>query len=411
MMTPFNQALYEAVRRCFPDVSYTKRFDFLPMFRLERGVLSTSAPLEIARAYKLSTEVVSQALANELESLLGVRFESARGYLMCSQMSFGMFYPETVVEPEDANVADEIHEYSCIIPDARVPEYVRLRLIARLVLQGFMATSFGRRVRLSLHPYVSSITETPADCVKLFEEVVLSQHKDSAPMTARGNFLATGLFGETTKLIVTSHQYYQLLSPDNREEFNRARVAGVNCVIPHDGWLISRDRALSSLLDSKFLEQTLRDTAQAQKWTEFLFHLGGAVPSGDLDPNVALFDECASPLWSLRLLLERFNRFEEVSSLPPKMAVQIPEGRRIDTLEPGRVAGFLMPRYVAMTVNSYTLSDFVTMFEGFTDWGHRLINTPRVRLIKDAKRDLSAEEWYLVAGLQQGLSSILPLAA
>ena len=410
-MTPFNQALYEAVTRCFPDVSYTKRFDFFPMFRLERGILSTSAPLEIARAYKLSTEVVSKALANELESLLGVRFESARGYLMCSQMSFGLFYPETVVMPDDANAVDEINEYSCVIPDARVPEYVRLRLIARLILQGLVATSFGRRVRLSLHPYVSSITETPADCVKLFAEVILLQRKDSSPMRARGDFLATGLFGETTKLIVTSHQYYQLLSSDNREEFNRARIAGVNCFIPHDGWLISRDRALSSLLDSKFLGQTLQDIAQAKKWKEFLFHLAGAVPSGDFDPNVALFDECASPLWSLRLLLDRFDRFGDVSSIPPKMAAQIPESRRIDTLEPGNVAGFLMPRYVAMTVNSYSLSDFVTIFEDFIDWGHRLINTPRMRLIKDAQKDLSAEEWYLVAGLQQGLSSILPLAA
>jgi hypothetical protein len=416
-MTLLNQLLRDAVNASFPKISLENNFRFVPMFSYQRGLLSSSAPLAIAKAQRISFEQVAEVLIEYLESNVSLKFYSARGYIVCSQMPFSMFYPHALqcfpLEEVSRKASELVNyeEYCCVVPDGRVPSYVSLRLIARVMCQAVLATSYGRSVRVSLHPLVSEVVETPSDCVALFSRVILSLFEgDGQSRWSRRPFLAHGLQTDATKVVVTSHGYYQLLSAEEREEVNRARKSGACINMPPDGWLISRDRALSSLLDRESLSMTIQAVSSAQKWKEFLFHMASAVPSGDLDPSVALFDECASPLWSLHLLQERFYLYAKSMELPKDISERVSSDQSVCAAESLGAVGFLMSSYVNATIEHGSFDEFATLLEDFIDWGHKVINTPRMRGVKCAYQDFTADDWYLVAGLQQGLSSILLLA-
>ena len=416
-MTLLNQVLCDAVKASFPKISLENHFRFEPMFSYQKGLLSSSAPLAIAKAQRISSEQVAEVLIEYLESNVSLKFYSVRGYIVCSQMPFSLFYPHALqcfpIEEVSRKASELVNygEYCCVVPDERVPSYVSLRLIARIMFQAVLKTSYGRAIRVSLHPFVSQIMETPSDCVSLFSRVVLSLFEGNGRFCgSRRPFLAHGLQTDATKVVVTSYGYYQLLSAEEREEVNRARKSGACINMPPDGWLISRDRALSSLLERESLSMTIEAVSRTQKWKEFLFHMASAVPSGDLDPSVALFDECASPLWSLRLLQERFRRYAKSMELPDDISERVSPNQSVCAAESMSAVGFLMSSYVNASIEHGSLDEFATLLEDFIDWGHKLINTPRMRAIKRADQDFTPDDWYLVAGLQQGLSSILPLA-
>ncbi len=416
-MTLLDQVLCDAVKAGFPKLSFGDDCRFEPMFSPQKGLFSSSAPLEIAKVQRISSEQVAEVLIKYLEANLPLKFHCLRGYIVCSQMPFPLFYSHALECIQLGEVSRKAskdrkkEEYCCLVPDQRVPNYVSLRLIARVMLQAVLATSYGRAVTVSLHPLVSQVMDTPSDCVALFSRVVLSLFEDDGQTcSSRRPFLAHGLQTDATKVVVTSHGYYQLLSAVEREEVNRARKSGACINMPPDGWLISRDRALSSLLERESLSMTIEAVSKAQKWKEFLFHMAGSVPSGDLDPFVALFDEFASPVWSLHLLQERFYRYAKSIELPDDLPERVSSNQWVSVRESLGAVGFLMSNYVSASIEKGKSDEFVTLLEDFIDWGHKLINTPRMRAIKRADQDFTPDDWYLVAGLQQGLSSILPLA-
>jgi hypothetical protein len=183
--------------------------------------------------------------------------------------------------------------------------------------------------------------------------------------------------------------------------------------MPADGWLLSRDRALSEILAPKALGRVIDQVRQTEPqgrsgWRRLLFHLASSTPSGDFDPAVALFDECASPLWSIQALLSRFQRF---SGIAPQLSSRDELAQCIREVEPYRklvLSGLFFPVYTARAVLHNEIDAWCGAFERLAREGHAFINAPSTRMYLEKMRgdDTCAQ---IAAGLGFGLSCIVPL--
>jgi hypothetical protein len=182
----------------------------------------------------------------------------------------------------------------------------------------------------------------------------------------------------------------------------------MSLVMPADGWLLSRDRALSEVLQSGALGKVVSRLHSYDAWYHFLFHAASTIPSGDFDPAVALFEEAASPLWNLRVLVERYQRFGNGYALPlVKSSVE----RLIDELPEPRelvVRPLLLPGYCAQAIGNADVGPLCEALERTAQAGHAFINTPETRLALERKA-LNSNTGKIAAGLGFGLSCILPL--
>jgi hypothetical protein len=418
-MTPLDEALGEALRSSFPGVNFEADLGFRPMFSLSRGLLSSSVLLRVAQQEKIPTEDAAKILIGLLERRLPVQLTSARGYLICRDLPIGLLrhYSTRFIDGADLTcdglktTNQAVPQYCCMVPDSRIPAYARLRLVSRLVMLSYLSVSYGRPVRMLLHPFISKVVRNKQECLEVFSSVVGMILAQGGEATLEHNdCFDQDMFGEETKLILTSHAYYELLSEKSRAELNTARESGTMVVMPADGWLLSRDRSLSNLLSPESLQNYVHEIAKAGRWDMFLFHSAGTVSSGDFDPAVALFDECASPLWSLRLLVERFNRVFTGWQIPENVSCALSENHRITTQDAEGLRGVFMGRYIDLALKFGVIDDFMEILEAFVRCGHRLVNTPHIRSLERSMEDCTEQERYLLTGLGCGLSTILPLA-
>lgn len=418
-MTPLDEALGEALKDTFPGVSFDADMRFRPMFSLSRGVLSSSVLLRIAQQEKISTEDAARLLISSLEDRLPVQLTSARGYLICRDLPMGLLRHYSACSMNGGQLSsgglksasDMMPQYCCLVPDQRVPAYVRIRLVSRLIMLSYLSVSYRKPVRVLLYPLISKVVRSKLECLEVFSSAVgMILAEGDNPMLDHGVGADQDMFGVETTLILTSHAYYELLPEKTRGRLDGARKAGATVVMPPDGWLLSRDRSLSNLLSTESLRSYVQEIAKEGRWDMFLFHTAGTVPSGDFDPAVALFDECASPLWSLRLLIERFTRVFERWQIPVDVSSTLPENHRITTQDADGLRGVFMGYYIASVLEYGVVDDFMEALEAFVRSGHRLINSPRIRSLERGIEDCTEHERYLLTGLGCGLSTILPLA-
>lgn len=414
-----DDALDKALRENFPEVAFDNEMRFRPMFSLHRGLLSSSVLLRVAQTEKVSTEEVAQRLISCIELQLPVQLASARGYLVCRELPLGLLRHHMTRSLDEVQLSldsltpthESVMQYCCIVPDRRSPAYARLRLVSRILILTYLSVSYGRPVRVLLYPFVSKVVRSKKDCLELFSgaaDMILREGGD-ASLEDTG-YSDQDMFGTSTKFILTSHACYELMPKQIRDHLNRARKSGIMVAMPSDGWLLSRDRSLSNLLGPDSLRKHVQEIAEAGRWDMFLFHCAGTVASGDFDPAVALFDECASPLWNLRLLIERFEKIFKGSHMPADTGLNLPDHYRMTTQGTDGLRGFFMNHYIALTLQFGMIEDFMEVVEAFVNSGQRFINMPRIRSTERFMEDWTEEERYFFTGLGRGLSTILPLA-
>jgi hypothetical protein len=210
-------------------------------------------------------------------------------------------------------------------------------------------------------------------------------------------------------VVWTTHHYHDRLNPDIRSRLSRLRLDGAAQVImPADGWLLCRDRALSELLSCASLASTVKRIESDEGWLRFLVHTASTVASGDFDPAVALFEESSSPLWNVRLLRERFERFAAAYPLPISKETLGATCRTLAQRRVLMVTCMLLPIFIARAIARSEVGAFCAALERVGQGGHSFINEPRTRQ-ELARGQLSAESSEIAASVGFGISSILPL--
>jgi hypothetical protein len=409
-------ALRRVVEHLFPGVAVSHEAAFWPMYSIDTGELSTAAAIEVARATKCNAQVIADQIVSELRTQVDGEWRNDRGYIV----GWG-FKPEILLSEVDESVSAALQRVSagvcgasrrihCLIPDSTEPTYARIRLIARAAMQGLLAVLYEGRAELALHPLSARSISSAREVVGVFREAVLYVLAHESESRLEG-FVPAGVEpgSERTVTVWTTHHFHERLPTAVRNGLSQARVGElIRLVMPLDGWLRSRDRALLELLSCESLQRVVNRLTSEEGWYRFLFHAASTVPSGDFDPAVSLFEECSSPLWSLRLLMERFKRFSAVAPVPfSRERVE----QAIKTLTHERklsVQALLLPVYTARAVTHAEVAEWCEAIERICQRGHAFINAPRTRLALE-RGTLDEQSCEIAASLGFGLSSILPV--
>jgi hypothetical protein len=410
--------LSELIRRCvnreFPEVTLSPLASFWPMPSLSSGELSSRAAIEIARATKQNAVTVADRLIQVLSEQVKAQWRNDQGYIVCWGLAKDLFFAEVDSDVRaalarlGASADGNPREVWCLIPDSTTPAYARIRLLARASLQVLLTVVYEGRCRAHMHPCAAQTLTSVRGVVEIFREAVewILAHEGESRIDP---VVPSGEKDSPAKCSVwTTHHYHERFSRDVKGAFAAARKEGVALLMPADGWLLSRDRALSEVLHSSALAKVVARLTSHDAWYHFLFHAAGTIPSGDFDPAVALFEESSSPLWSLRVLVERYARFSDMLTLPlSKTTVAdlidaVPEPRELI------VRPLLLPAYCAQAIVRAELGAWCEAVERMAQRAHAFINTPETRLAV-ARKTFNSNTGKIAAGLGFGVSCILPL--
>lgn len=410
--------LERVVSDTFPGIKLSRDADFWPVPSLNDGELSSCAAIEIARATKQNAKQVADTIIASLAQSVAAEWRNDRGYIVCSALPL-----EALLGEVDSSVCDAIARLSeaspsadraiwCLIPDNTSPSYARIRVVARAAMQVFLSVAYTGVCDVCFYPCAARRVRCRSDVLGVFQEAVewILSHESEERLHVELPLIGNYVPGVRT-FVWTTHHYHDRLAPELRHQLATARSQGTMCpIMPADGWLLSRDRALSEILSSGSLSGTVQKLVTPDLWKRFLFHAGGRVPSGDFDPAVALFDEWASPLWSLHTLSERFKRFQGVWELPVRresileLIDVVPEPRELI------VASLLMSSFTARAIQRGEMAAWSEALERMTRQGHLFINSPQTRAaIQEGSLDSNSGK--IAAGLGFGISCILPLIA
>jgi hypothetical protein len=364
------------------------------MERIDRGEFSSSVALELARITKQRAEHIAERLMTEIREQVPVTLRCDSGYVVSidtpRDLVLSEVAPDTgtaLKDPALARRSGDFRVVRCILPDCTEPVYARVRLVARVMQQVFLTVTQEEGCDVFIDPLPAKRIRSRSEAVEFFSE----EHTLSANSRAS---------------VWTTHHYHERLPKALRLALSIAKKGGaIDLRMPIDAWLLSRDRALSGLLERSSLESVLNALTSEEAWLRFLFHAGSTVFSGDYDPAVALFDEFASPLYSVRLLVERYRRFagyfplpvttERVAGVVQTMSLE----RRL------ALRGLGMPIYTARAIALGEVAEWSVALEDFASRAHAFINSPRIRVCLEGGQ-ISGEVGEIVASLGFGLSSI-----
>jgi hypothetical protein len=413
-MSILSRFLREVVAQEFSGIQLPASAAFFPMYSLDLGELSTTAAVEIARITKQRAETIADRIISEMSKLIDATWRNDNGYIVCSSLATPILLSEiqpTVTRAIDVLESESVDSFAkplsvwCLLPDSTEPVYARMRILARTVIQGLLNVVYCGPTNLSFPPALGRLVRSQSEVLDLFCDginwILDHEHEDRLEVDLPED-------GERS-LIWTTHHYHDRLSASARDRLSRLRRSGSARVgIPSDGWLLSRDRALAKILAPEALRAVVRRLNGHDSWSRFLFHLASTTPSGDFDPAVALFDECASPLWSMRALIERFERFR--SGLPSELSLTA-LSQLIHRVERDRnlvLAGLFLPVYTARAIVHNELEAWCGVFERLAREGHAFINSPSTRLVLE-REPVDSNCLQIAAGLGFGISCILPL--
>lgn len=410
-MTTLNSALQASLSSRFPSVAVSRQGRFLPMLDLSKGELSSTAAIEVARALRGDATAIARQLISDITRQVAGDWTVVAGYLVLSDT------PPEILN-EEARSRDEIFSSSqshgegrpivCLVPDGTTPMYARLRIIACAGLQALLAVAFEGRCRLGFEPEDARVVSSSAEVVDLVRRAVERCLRNEAE-SRLGYELPSRLLNAGAPVTVwTSHHYHDRLSKLVKQSFVDARNAGEGALkIPSDGWLLSRERALSELLSTRSLESVVKRFSTKESWLRWIHHFASSVPSGDLDPSVSLYDERASPRWSLQVLLQRVGELvsPRVSGTGRDLITQVIGAplRERELL----IRSLFLPLLTERAIREGEVLAWSSVVEEFAARAHALLNSPafRVALNHDSA---SAQLMQINAGLVFGIVGILP---
>lgn len=419
-MSALTERLFQVLLEQYPECHVPPSVAFWPMAELDSGDLSSTAAIEIAKITKLRAEQVAERLIAGLGDNLGIKWRSDKGYIVCSNVPLPVIIDEvqeTVEAAIDTVRADGFLRQSpvnicCLLPDSTEPVYARLRVLARCVLQALLAVTYGERVRLRIDPLESVDLDSPQGAIESFRvavEWILNHDSEQRLEVVLPS-------SDACYTLWTTHHYHERLYNSIRKSLAEMRRAGtLQVTMPADGWLLSRDRALSEILAPQALRRVVDQIREVEQqgrdgWRRLLFHLASTTPSGDFDPAVALFDECASPFWSMQALVARFQRFSRVLPSMTKRTELFQYIRGVEAYRKLVLSGLLLPVYTARAILHNEVDTWCGAFERLAREGHTFINAPATRIYLEK---LGGDDGctQIAAGLGFGVSCIVPLVA
>jgi hypothetical protein len=402
-----------AASRLFPEIELSAAVNFAPMERIDRGEFSSSIALELARLTKERAEHIAERLMAEIRAELSVTLRCDSGYVVSLDTPRDLVLSEVSPGVEAAlsgaalvRRSEDFRTVRCMLPDCTEPVYARLRLVARVTQQAFLTVMFEDGCDVFIDPLPARRLRSQEDVLDLFRSAVayVIEHEGERRLDVSNEH---ALVARSRACVWTTHHYHERLSKTLRMALSVARKGGeIDLRMPMDAWLLSRDRVLAGLLDRGSLEGVIKGLTSDEAWLRFLFHAGSSVLSGDYDPAAALFDEFASPLYSLRLLVDRYRRFSEYFPIPVTFD-RVVKVLKLMTLE-RRLAlrALSMPMYSARAIALGEMAEWAVALEDFTSRAHAFINSPRIRLSME-QGEVSGAVGEIVASLGFGLSSIL----
>lgn len=413
-MSILTKRLLKLVSVEYPTIDLPKSARFLPMYSLDHGELSSTAAVEIAKATRQSAVAIADSLIAGLSKTSNAKWRNDNGYIVCSNVSKQELLSEVssgVGEAlgllgRDSAVNDYLDKgIWCLLPDNTEPVYARIRLLARAALQVLLIVNNGDRATFRVCPLQQREIKSDAELIDLFKEAVewILDHEGESRREVE-------IPDDNPPVAIwTSHHYHERLESRTVKAIANLRISGrTRVTMPEDGWLLSRDRALSEILSAKYLGRVVDKLSNRDLWARFLFHAASTTPSGDFDPAVALFDECSSPLWSARVLIERYSRFSGLLPLPvarEKMAELI---RGVEVYRNLLLSALFLPVYAARAIAHNEVEAWCEAFERLSREGHAFINAPATRLsLERGLQDETIRE--IAAGLGFGLSCIVSL--
>jgi len=410
-MSTLSHVLSESLRRRYPSVEVSPRARFLPMLDLSKGEVSSTAAIEVARILRGDALVIARDLVSDLERHVPGAWSVVAGYIVLTDT------PSHILR-EEAKVRDELFDGTrgrtdprtiiCLVPDSTTPVYARLRLIACSALQALLAVAFEGGCRLGFEPQPPCFVSTQDEVLDLAQDAVSRCFQSEGETRLSYVVPQEFLHRETPVVVWSAHHYHDRLSREVKQWFVEARNAGTGILkIPSDGWLLSRERALSELLSSSALERVVGRLSGREAWLRWIHHMASSIPSGDLDPAVALYDECASPRWTLQVLHQRV-----VQLVAP--SIKESERQLLDRVVsmPMRdrdlfLRALLLPALTARAVREGEVVAWSTVAEHFAARAHAVLNAPHYRAALQ-KSGLTDEVMQINAGLVLGIVGILP---
>jgi len=413
-MSTLTKRLRAIVEQEFPGVTLPQSAMFLPMYSLDAGELSTTTAVEIAKLLKQRAEVVADRLIARLSPEIHGEWRHDNGYIVCSRVPTDTLLAEVhdsvasallAMTDRPSEQASVVRRVWCLIPDSTEPVYARTRVVARATLQGLLAVVYQGRVNLCLHPCPSRDITSVAEVLALFRQAIEWIVNNESEV--RRNVVLPEPSGPFA--VWTTHHYHERLDALSRESLSRMRRSGAAQVtMPDDSWLLSRDRALSEILEAPAVRRVVERLTRQDDWFRFLLHLASTTPSGDFDPSVALFEESASPLWNMRSLLERYGRFSSDLPLPVRRRDLTQLIQQVTNYRKLVLSGLFMPLYTARAILHNDVAAWCGAFERLAREGHSFVNAPATRIALEQNTE-SASYREIAAGLGFGLSCIIPV--
>ena len=407
-LCPLDCALREAASELYPQVPLSERARFMPLLELEKGEISSTAAIEVARVTREKAQDVAQKLIARLPQPSPGQWGSDLGYVVLRGASADLLVPQVRLLSDafpHGAASPQPRDVVALTPDATVPLYARLRLVAVAALQALLSAAYEGSCRLRIAPRAAVVVTSRAALLRELQAAVQDLVTEESPARPDPLSLLAGTSpGRTT--VVAAHHYHDSLPQQAKAKLGELKLSeAISLRMPGDGWLISRDRALPEILSAASLRKVTEQLSSDDAWLRWLFHAASSVPSGDYDPMVALFDECASPLWSVRMLHERFVSLvgaDRISAVRPEIQ-QLPAGQREMLLR-----ALFLPAWCARAVHEGEVLGWMAVVEGLASRGHAFLNTPETRRAI-AGASFSPPEAQILAGLGFGLSSILPV--
>lgn len=410
-MSVLSRILREVVAQDFPGIDLPASAAFFPMYSLDAGELSTTAAVEIARITKQSAETIAGRIISGLAKKVEATWRNDKGYIVCLALATPVLLADVrptvreAISSIDTKAVDEPGAIWCLLPDATEPVYARMRIMARAVMQALLQVVYCGPTKVSFNPALNRVVSSRSELLDLFCQGInwILDHEGEDRLD-----IDLPDHGERA-VIWTTHHYHERLTASVRERLARLRRSETSKVnMPSDAWLLSRDRALAKILAPEALRAVVRQLNRRDSWSRFLFHLASTTPSGDFDPAVALFDECASPFWSMGELVSRFERFRTV--LPPELSLDDLSQliHQVDSHRKLLLAGLFLPVYTARAIVHNELEVWCGVFERLAREGHAFINSPATRIVLE-REPVEGNCLQIAAGLGFGISCILPL--